>query len=246
VILESYDNNGGVFSTLKSDTIAVIVYPAECLQALSLSSAFETTQPIVVVKEYNPKIFYPEILFNGPHTHTGFVCGGTFTQTIELSDFVTGVVLTAQPTGSDLRPNIAIDSTAPSDATFTLTFTGRYVHAPTSTDMTASFTQSFQIKTVFSTDYLGQPTISHTLSTAQLTFSVPPATANATPPSQTLAASSFTVAYPIKAGTPDTLGNTPPAITPPPYAGFTSTETVMGQPSLGSPNLTTPEGSLDI
>ena len=67
---------------------------------------------------------------------------------------MTGVFLTDKPTGIDLRPNIAISSIAPAGASFTLTFTGRYVHALTSTDITASFTQSYHIKTVFSTDFL--------------------------------------------------------------------------------------------
>ena len=60
MILESYDNNGGVFSTLKSDTIAVQVIPAECGQVLSQSSAFQTTQQITVVKEYDLTIYFPE------------------------------------------------------------------------------------------------------------------------------------------------------------------------------------------
>ena len=143
VILESYDNNGGVFSTLKSDTVTVNVLPAECSQALSQSSTFETTQPIVVVKEYSPTIYYPEKLFNGPHTYAGYSCGGTYTQSIAISTPTAGVVLTDQPTGADLRPKIAVSSSAPTGASFTLTFTGRYVHAPLSIDVTASFTQTF-------------------------------------------------------------------------------------------------------
>jgi len=52
------------------------------------------------------------------------------------------------------------------------------------------------------------------------------------------------VAYPIKAGTTDPLGNTPPAIAPVPYAGFSSTAIAKGQPSLGTTTLTSPRGVL--
>jgi len=157
---------------------------------------------------------------------------------------VTGVTLTDLPTGPDLRPNIAISSSAPAGTSFTLTFTGHYVHAPTSTDITASFTQTYQIRAVFSTDYLDQPTISPSRSSAQLTFPVPPASTGATPPTQYLYGSSFTVTYPFKAGTADSLGNTPPTITPLPYSGFSSSEISKGQPSLGTTFLDSPLGVL--
>jgi len=118
------------------------------------------------------------------------------------------------------------------------------VYAPTSTDITSSFTQSVQIKTVFSTDYVDQPTVTHSLTPVQLTFTVPPAVSGATPPTQTLAASFFTVAYPIKTGTTDALGNTPPAISPLPFAGFSTASILKIQSSLGWPSLTSPYGSL--
>jgi len=52
------------------------------------------------------------------------------------------------------------------------------------------------------------------------------------------------VAYPIKTGILDPLGNTPPAIVPVPYVGFSSTEIAKGQSSLGTTSLTSPQGSL--
>lgn len=119
------------------------------------------------------------------------------------------------------------------------------MYAPTSTDITSSFTQSVRIKTVFSTDYVDQPTVTHSLTPVQLTFTVPPAVSGATPPTQTLAASFFTVAYPIKTGTTDALGNTPPAISPLPFAGFSTASILKIQSSLGWPSLTSPYGSLN-
>jgi len=164
--LESYDQAGGVYSTLKKDSILITVLPPQCGQALTQSIAFETTQPIVLVKEYQPTVFFPEVLFAGPHTYSGYACGGTYTQSITIDSPVAGVVITDQPSGADLRPSLAIGATAPAAVTFTLTFNGRYVHAPTSTDITASFTQTYTLKTVFSTAYLDQPTITHSLSSA--------------------------------------------------------------------------------
>jgi len=52
------------------------------------------------------------------------------------------------------------------------------------------------------------------------------------------------VAYAIKTGTSDLLGNTPPAIAPLPYTGFSTTAIVKGQASLGTTTLTSPQGSL--
>ena len=97
---------------------------------------------------------------------------------------------------------------------------------------------------MFSTDYLDQPTISHSLTAADLTFTVPPAAAGTAPPTLSLAASSFAVAYPIKTAITDALGNTPPAIAPVPYSGFSSTQLVKVQTSLGITTLTSPQGSL--
>jgi len=94
VTLESYDNNGGVFSTLKTDIVIIHVLPAQCGQALIQSSAFETTQPIVILKEYAPTVYFPEILFTGPHTYTSYTCGGTYTQSITINAAVPGVVVT--------------------------------------------------------------------------------------------------------------------------------------------------------
>jgi len=57
VVLESYDLASGVKSTLMTDTIVVTVLPVEC--GAPLKHVFETTQPIVLVKEYNPTVFFP-------------------------------------------------------------------------------------------------------------------------------------------------------------------------------------------
>ena len=108
---------------------------------------------------------------------------------------------------------------------------------------TGSKTQTYQIKSVFSTDYLDMPVI--TASSAQ-SLTVPPAVTGATPPTQTLAASLFTVSYAFKAGTADPLGNTPPIVVPVPYTNFASADLVKGQASLGSTTLSTPQGVLNI
>ena len=245
VILESFDEDGGVYSALETDTITVKVLNSACCQALRHD--FNTVAQIVLVKEYNPTVYFPLQLFSGPHTFTGMTCSGTYTQNIVIDTTVAGVVLVVNPSGFDLRPRVVIEATASAgSASFTLTFSGQYVHTPTSTVLKASFTQSFQLKTVFSTDYLEQPSITHSLKTADLTFNVPPAAAGAASPSHSLAASFFTVAYPIKAGTTDSFGNTPPAIKPAPYTGFSTTDLSKGQPSLGSSILLRPEGVLNL
>jgi len=198
----------------------------------------------VLIQEYQPTVYFPQMLFTGPHTFSGYACGGTYTQSITIDPPVTGVVITDHPTGTDQRPSLAIDATAPASTTFTLNFVGHYLHAPSSTDIRASFSQTYVLKSVLSTAYLNQPTITHSLTAAQLTFTVPPAAPGVVPPTQTLASSQFTVAYPIKAGTSDSLGNTPPTIVPVPYAGFTSAAIVKGQSSLGTTTLASPRGSL--
>jgi len=141
VVLESYDKAGGVYSALKTDTITVKVLPSECGQALAQTRTWETTQqPIVLTKEYLPTVYFPETLFSGPHTFGGFACGGTYTQSIAIDVLPAGVVLKDQPTGTDLRPSVSIFGSAAADSSFSLTFKGHYVHAPTSTDLTSSFT----------------------------------------------------------------------------------------------------------
>jgi len=156
LVLESFDLAGGVFSALKTDTVSVTVEsgPQECLVRLSQSKTFETAQPILLTKEYEPTVFFPEILFSGPHTYTDYSCGGTYTQSIAIDSPLVGVTITDQPAGPDLRPSLSIGPQAPAGSSFTLTFTGRYVHAPSATNFVSSFNQRYQLKTVFSTDYL--------------------------------------------------------------------------------------------
>jgi len=156
LVLESFDQDGGVYSTLKTDTILVTVNsgPPECLVSLTQNAAFETTQSIVLIQEYQPTVYFPQPLFAGPHTYTGYTCGGTYSQSITIDAPVPGVVITDQPTGADLRPRLAIGSTASAGSTFTLTFTGHYVHVPSATDLTVTFTQTYTLKSVFATTYL--------------------------------------------------------------------------------------------
>ena len=178
--LESFDQAGGVFSTLRTDTIAVRVLPFECRQ--ELSHKFNTQSTIDVVLEYESTLFFPEVLFEGPHTFTAFACGGAYTQSIAIDAPVSGVVLTANPAGPDLRPRIGFSPSAPAGSTLRVTFSGRYSYAPHAIEITASFTQTYRLKTVFSTDYIAQPTIIHSLAPADLTLSVPPTAAGATTP----------------------------------------------------------------
>ena len=50
--------------------------PAECSQAL-VSKMDKSA--IEVVKEYEPAIYFPQVLFTGPHTHVDYPCKGTYT-----------------------------------------------------------------------------------------------------------------------------------------------------------------------
>jgi len=78
------------------------------------------------------------------------------------------------------------------------------------------------------------------------TLVVPTALTGATPPTQTLASSLFSVSYAFKAGIADPLGNTPPAVVPVPFTGFASANIVKGQATLGMTTLTSPKGVLTI
>jgi len=120
---------------------------------------------------------------------------------------VIGVVLTDKPSGTDKRPSLAIGPSAPVGITFTLTFSGHYQNALASVNVAGSFEQIYELQTVFSTTTLDQPQITHSLKASDLTFTIPYAGPNATPPTQSLAANFFKVKYPFKAGSEDSLGN---------------------------------------
>ena len=114
--------------------------------------AFETSELIEVVLEYEPTIYFPETLFSGPHTYSGYPCKGTYTQSITIDAPVAGVVLTDHPGGPDRRPRVEFRSPPPT--VFTLTFSARFQHVTSSDDITASFEQRYQVKSAFSTEYL--------------------------------------------------------------------------------------------
>jgi len=88
-VLESYDENGGVYSALMTDTITVTVLPSECGQ--SFTHTFETSTPIVITKEYEPTIYFQETLFSGPNTYTVHQCGGSYSQKLVIDADVAGV-----------------------------------------------------------------------------------------------------------------------------------------------------------
>jgi len=124
-----------------------VLPPPECGKALTHS--FETSQVIKLTQEYLPTVFYPEQFFTGTLNTAGYSCGGAYSQSVRMEASVAGVVLTDQPSGPDLRPRITIDGSALAGSTFSLTFSGRYQYAPTSTDISASFTQTFLLDSVF-------------------------------------------------------------------------------------------------
>jgi len=61
VILESYDLDGGVFSALKTDSVILKVLPNACGQALTHN--FNNLAQILLVREYQPTIYFPTVLF---------------------------------------------------------------------------------------------------------------------------------------------------------------------------------------
>jgi len=188
--------------------------PTDCANALT--HTFDTSSTIEIIKEYQPTVFFPEVLFAGPHTFGDYDCSGSYAQSITIDAAKTGVTLVDAPAGSDKRPYVAIDGTA-QVTTFTLTFTGTYTfHTVVITD---TFTQSYSLKTVFSTDYLEMPVITNTLAV----LSIIPANVGDTPPTQTMAAADASFSYSFKDLT-DPFGNTPPACKPVAYSTMTGAD----------------------
>lgn len=57
-------------------------------------------------------------------------------------------------------------------------------------------------------------------------------------------ASEIKVSYAFKSGDKDVLGNTPPAVYPEPFTGFSASDITLGKPSLGKTTLDNPTGVL--
>ena len=70
-----------------------------------------SSDTIDLIRDYEPKVYFPDVIFTGPHTLADFDCGGTYTQTISLRDPVTGASIT-EAGGPILRPFLEVLETA--------------------------------------------------------------------------------------------------------------------------------------
>ena len=86
------------------------------------------------------------------------------------------------------------------------------------------------------TEFLRQPT----LTSDALAFSIPPGASG----EQRVDASQIKVSYAFRSGNKDVLGNTPPAVYPEPFTGFSASDLILGKPSLGTSTLDNPTGVL--
>ena len=97
--------------------------PPECSL---LTSTLDSDSTIVVLREYGPKIYFPEFVFTGPHTYSGYNCTGVYTQTItSTGQLPNGVTLAAAQTSGDPRSSVAVAASTPV-GTFSLTFSCEY------------------------------------------------------------------------------------------------------------------------
>ena len=56
--------------------------PTDCANALT--HTFDTSSTIEIIKEYQPTVFFPEVLFAGPHTFGDYDCSGSYAQSVAI------------------------------------------------------------------------------------------------------------------------------------------------------------------
>ena len=230
-------------STLASDTITITVEAKQCNS--QIVPAFVTYSAVDVIDWYEPTIFYPKYLFDNPLSLLApGACSGTYTQEMSVpTNFAHLIdVVNHGPGDSDhssikiKRPTTAATSNKYS---FLLTFKGTYTPDGTTTVLTNTFKQKYEVYVTEA--YTNSVLITH----AAYQFETKPGSE-----SNLIDASSITVQYGWNADLETFKGKTPGPInnmlhTALPYEGFTDADAyiTLGQDdSLGSAYLDHPQG----
>ncbi len=111
---------------LKKDTISITIIPQECKPTTLDPTKTFSSDVIDLIRDYEPKVYFPDVIFTGPHLLEGFDCGGTYTQTIRLRDPVFGASIT-EAGGPILRPFLEILATTSLTEPIFVEFVGSYV-----------------------------------------------------------------------------------------------------------------------
>ena len=101
------------------------------------------------MSQFQPKIYFPTVLFKGPNT---IGCAGTYTQKLELSSCKPsdcGIqVVNPSLSDSDQRPYIVIEERQ-YDIVFQLKFSGTFIQNGSTLQITGEFEQDCEAKTFF-------------------------------------------------------------------------------------------------